>query len=115
MSGGESILGCLTENPPGVNGAAEALEIMRPQGRRGEQFAHQPPRFGADDQRPGICDLLETCRQVGGLTDERFLPCPTGLEQIANYNKPGRNAYTAGERICRGRRESLDGVEQGES
>jgi hypothetical protein len=72
-----------------------APEVAQP-----EQVADQAADSAGEDDLPGFRQSLQARRQVGGLADHRLLLRRALVDQIANHDKPGRDADADGEPLC---------------
>jgi hypothetical protein len=63
-----------------------------------EKIADEPPRAVANQDRSGVANFLQPGRQVRRLADHSSLLGFTRTKHIADNNKPGGDAYPAGER-----------------
>jgi hypothetical protein len=79
---------------PGSHRPADTLEVSRPEVLELKQIAKKSPGAFGDHNHIRLGDPLQARREVRRVADDRPLLGGTHADQIADHDKPGRNADT---------------------
>jgi len=94
IAGVEKVIGQKLPAKESPRRPGDALEVPGPEIPEFEQIAEQPSRAVGNDDRVRLGQRLQTRRQVRRVADDRLLLGGTAADQIADHDKPGRNADT---------------------
>ncbi len=83
----------------GFDRRGEALRSLAAEIGQPEQVADEAAGGAGEDDLPGFRKSLQARREVGGLADHRLLLRRAFADQIADDDKPGRDADADGERL----------------